>query len=148
MSDLKSQLADLLSIETGKVFKAKLPLGSDKEHFIIIVVVSEDRNYCGYFYVTSKVANAKRIGSNDPESILILNSTDWPILTLESCIQCNKKHLYQTSKSDLIRLCREGNLKIISEQVPSNIKEKILEASNKSKTFTSKDIKNFFKKNN
>lgn len=145
MNDLKAQLADLLPIETGKVFKTKLPAGSEKSHFIIIVIVSGDGNCCSYFYIASKVENAKRVAKNDPESILILNSTDWPILTIESCIQCNKKHLCQTSKSELIKLCKEENFEIIAEQVPQNIKEKILKVSANSKTFTDKDVKDFFK---
>jgi len=126
--------SNLLSIERWSAFKGKYPPGSDVDHRIIIVY-----KYGGtikYFYVTSKVEKARMRAKYDMGSFVDkISSCDWEALTEESCVQCDKSHMYETCEDDLRRAYESGNLEILGK-VPQDIRKRIISAVCASKSFT------------
>ncbi|MDR2693402.1 MAG: hypothetical protein LBB74_04210 [Chitinispirillales bacterium] len=124
---------EMMSVKKWHVFKAKLPPRSDSEHRIIVVY--KHLNNVKYFYVTSKIENAYKMAKYDINSIVRLNVSDWDALTKESCIQCNKRHLYQTDEESFKQACASGEYERLGE-VPEKIKNAIIHAIRMSKSFT------------
>ncbi|MDR0306101.1 MAG: hypothetical protein LBI42_04595 [Chitinispirillales bacterium] len=131
--------SDLLSIEKWKAFKGKYPPNSTIDHRIIIIYKND--GIVKYFYVTSKVENARRIAKYDIGSLVDgLNNNDWNVLTVESCIQCNKKHLYDICENELRRAYENGGIEVLGE-VPEKIKSAIIFAVCASESFTDTEKK-------
>ena len=125
---------NLLSIEKWRAFKGKYPPGSDVEHRIIIVYKHD--GIVKYFYVTSKVEKARMRAKYDIGSLVDkINSNHWDALTEESCIQCNKNHLYDTCEDDLRQAYKNGEIEVLGA-VPEAIKKAIISAVCASKSFT------------
>ena len=126
--------SNLIPISKWSAFKGNFPPNSPKLHNIIIIYHSVD--IVCYFYVTSQIDNAKRVATYDIKSIAEIGSNDWNELTKDSCVQCNKMHLYETTEQE-IRDAYEREEIIALGHVPEIVKNKIIEATNNSKTFTS-----------
>jgi len=125
---------NLLGIEKWKAFKGKYPPGSNVEHRIIIVY-KHDGNL-KYFYVTSKVETARNLAMHDKGSLVDkIDGSDWDALDKESCIQCDKKHLRNTSEDELRKAYKEGGIKVLGE-IPEKIKKLIISAVCASITFS------------
>lgn len=132
---------DLLSIEKWKAFKGKYPPGSNVEHRIIIVYKHD--GILKYFYVTSKVEIARKVAKYDKGSLVDkINSGDWYALDRESCIQCDKKHLHDTTEDDLRKAYKEGGIQVLGE-IPEGIRRLIISAVCASRTFSDIEKKTY-----
>lgn len=129
--------SSLIPLDKWKVYKGKLPPGSDTPHRIIIVTNIEELSY---FYVTSKVEKAKRIWKNDISSIVELDTREWSCLTEPSCIKCTKKEMRTISISDFKKMYDDGNLELLGD-LPDNIKTKIISAICNSLTYSPQEKK-------
>jgi len=126
--------SNLLNIERWKAFKGKYPPSSNVEHKIIIVYKHDGD--LKYFYVTSKVEKARKFAMRDKGSLVDkLDNRDWNVLDKESCIQCDKNHLHNTSEEDLRKAYEEGGIEVLGE-IPEKIKKSIISAVCASITFS------------
>jgi hypothetical protein len=126
---------ELVTIEKWRAFKGKYPSGSDIEHRIIIVYRDENEKKLHYFYVTSKVKEARKKARDDIGSFVCINSSDWPVLTKESCIQCNEKHKDTVDEGEFMQDYAAGKIEILGE-VPEVVKKAIIRAVCASISFT------------
>ena len=124
----------MLQIEKWKAFKGKYPPSSDKEHRIIIVYKYE--NTVRYFYVTSQIEKAKKQNKYDIGSLVTgINNINWSDLTEESCIQCNKKHICETTEIEIKNAYENGEISVLGE-IPESVRREIINAVCASKSFT------------
>jgi hypothetical protein len=123
----------MIPVEKWYAFKAKLPQGSTSEHRVIIV--HKHMSVIKYFYVTSQVENVIKLAKYDTESIVKLNADDWDVLTKESCIRCDKRHLYEISEDCFRQSCSNGEIERLGK-IPEKIKNSIIYAVCMSKSFT------------
>jgi len=133
--------SNMLPLKKWYAFKAKLPSGSENEHRIIIIYKHEA--VIKYFYVTSQVEKIEKVAITrkyDVESIVKLNPVEWDVLTKESCIQCNKKHLYEINESDFKRAYTNGEFEYLGE-IPEKVKAAIIHAICMSISFTENEKK-------
>jgi len=123
----------LFEIEKWKAFKGSYPLGSDVGHRIIIVC--KHGGTLSYLYVTSQVKKARILARDDIKSLVQIDSTDWDVLTKESCIQCNKDNLSQISEAEFRKDYVAGKVEVLGE-IPEKVKKSIISAICSSKSFT------------
>ena len=125
--------SDLIPINKWKAFKGNFPPDSPMPHSIIIIYHSAEVIH--YFYVTSQIDKVKEIARYDIGSIAEINPNDWNELTKDSCVQCNKGHLHQTTEQRIKEEYDKGEVKYLG-LVPEIVKDKIINATRLSKTFT------------
>lgn len=112
----------LVPLERWKAYRALLPLGSTKEHRIIIMSNVDDLEF---FYITTKVKKAKIRTKNDAASLVELSKSDWPeCLTDDCCIQCGAAGLEHVEREKVKELYESGKFSLLGD-VPENIKTKI-----------------------
>ncbi len=130
-------------IKQGFTFMAKLPEGSDRNHYCIIINKKVTKHTTiFYFFMTSQGEKVKLRMRNDKKAFVSLNSTDYKPLTKPTFIQCDKGHIFSLDYSTLINGLESGNY-TKEENVDSSIITKILSAVNLSKTYTFEEKKNF-----
>ncbi len=129
--------SSLIPLDRWKVYKGKLPPGSDTPHRIIIVTNVETLSY---LYVTSKVEKAKRIWRHDLGSIVEMCPEEWDCLTEPSCIKCTKKEMRKITVNDFKRMYDNGDMELLGN-LPENIKTKIISAICNSLTYSPQEKK-------
>jgi len=119
--------SDKIPVEKWYVFKGKLPPNQKYNHYIVIVYKRE--SCIRYFYVTSKVEKAHTIlmMKDDLGALVELDTSDWEILTKDSCIQCDLDHLVECYESDIRQGYEDGTF-TYHGKVPENIRIKIIQA--------------------
>ncbi len=126
----------MVPVDKWVAFNAPLP--KDQHRIIIIKKIFDEVQY---FYVTSKVDNAKRVLHYDSGSIAEFEKCDWDSLTADkSCVQCDKRHLYTIKSDTFERMYNDGKLEYIGE-VPDIVKTRITSAICSSKSFTETEKK-------
>jgi hypothetical protein len=82
------------------------------------------------------VDEARKRARNDKGSLVDkISNKDWEALTKESCIQCDKTHLEETSEDELRLAYEKEALKPLGE-VPEGIRRSIISAICASKSFS------------
>jgi hypothetical protein len=127
---------DSIPFSKWTIYKMPLPPNPPTQHFIIIIANIE--NSIHYLYVTSKIDKAKKVSKNDLLSLVEVTKTDWGKLDRDSCIQCNKSHIYEIQKEELRNIYDKEKIEYI-EKLPENVKDKIIQAISKSKTLNGKE---------
>jgi len=130
--------SNMVSVKKWHAFKAKLPHGQSNEHRIIIIY--KHLTVIKYFYVTSQVEKVIKLARDDKASIVKLTTTDWNALTKESCVQCNKHHLYEISEGDFKQIYENGEMEYLGE-IPEKVKSAIIYAICMSRLFTEDEKK-------
>jgi len=123
---------EMIPVKKWYAFKAKLPPGSGNKHRVIVVY--KYMNTVKYLYVTSQIEQARKLAQHDKGSIVRLMPSDWDALTKESCIQCDKRHLYEISEREFRQVCASEGYEYYGE-IPQKIKDSIIYAICMSKTF-------------
>lgn len=123
--------ASLLEIKAWKAYKGQFP-EINGEHRIILVYQDGDIFY--RFCVTSQIDKAKLRTKYDKGSLVEIKPDEWDALTTNSCIECSKNNFKPISKSILVQMYQNGELKVLGE-VPETIKTKIIHAICASKTY-------------
>ncbi|MBQ8630544.1 MAG: hypothetical protein IJ479_02370 [Alphaproteobacteria bacterium] len=129
--------SSLIPLDRWKVYKGKLPPGSDKKHRIIIMTNADNLNY---LYVTTKVEKAKRIWRDDLASIVEVEPEDWDCITEPSCVKCTKKEMCSITESEFKDMYTQGELELLGD-LPDNIKTKIISAICSSLTYSPQEKK-------
>jgi len=127
---------EMIPIKKWYAYKAKLPIGSDNKHRIIVVY--KYLNVIRYFYVTSQVEKVRKKTRDDIMSIVELDSSDWEVLTKKSCIQCNENNLHEISEDEFKQFYENGEMEYLGE-VPEKVRSAITNAICMSSTFTEKE---------
>jgi hypothetical protein len=128
-------------IKRGFTFKALLPDGSSKQHYCIIINKKVTKNTTVYyFYMTSQKEKVIRIMRYDKGALVSINNRDYSILTKETFIQCDKRHLRTIEYDTLIEGLSSGLFQKVDD-VSNSIIDKILSAINSSKTYSEEDKK-------
>jgi len=128
--------SEMIPLKKWYAFKGKLPLGSGNEHRIIIIYRQDE--IVKYFYVTSKIDNVYKRAKYNKEAIADLDILDWDALSVKSCVQCDKKHLYECDEITLKNMYANGLLEYLGK-IPEIVKTKIVRAICASKSFTEND---------
>jgi len=125
------------SVKRWAAFKGKYPPGSDKEHIIIIVCIEGE--IAKYLFVTSQVEKARKIMKKDIGALVDkIDGNHWGELTKESCIQCNKAHLHETSVASIKQAHKTNKIKYLGE-VPEGIRKSIISAVCASSSFDAEE---------
>lgn len=123
----------MIPLDRWKVYKEPLPIGSDKEHRLIIIVNAETMEY---LYITSKVEKVKLRARYDTTSVVELSTKDWPEeLTKDCCIHCGKGGMQKIEKQQIKELYNNGKFKIIGT-LPEAIQTKVKSSIRSSITFS------------
>ncbi len=133
--------ADKIPLRKWVAYFANLPPDSPVGHRIIIIYKTEDVIH--YFYVTSKEEKVKERYAFDPKGFIVIKQTEWKeTLKKESYIQCGRQHLKQIKILDFQKMYEKALAEFIGT-VPKNIENKIVEAIEKSKTYTPAEKKKY-----
>lgn len=125
------------SVKRWAAFKGKYPPGSKKDHIIIIACIEGE--IAKYLFVTSQVEKARKIMSRDIGALVDkIDGSHWSELTKESCIQCNKAHLHETSTANIKQAHKINEIKYLGE-VPENIRKSIISAICVSNSFNEEE---------
>jgi hypothetical protein len=141
--------ADSVPFEKWYAFKGEFPPGSSVSHRIIIVY--KQANCTKYFYVTSYESKEEkekinRVNRDDIKSVADFVKSEWKdvnnkdILSKDSCVQCNKRHIHAADVSCLKEQYANGKIEYLGV-VPRNIQEKIIYATCLSDSFTQTEKK-------
>jgi len=122
-----------VSIRRWYSYRAKLPIGSEVEHRVIIVYICQPN--IRYVYATSKFETACKVARYDPASVVTLNPSDWNDLTKKSYIICSDSYLKEMSYDDFRSSYANGEYTYIGE-IPEKVKNSIISAICMSDTFT------------
>jgi hypothetical protein len=134
--------AELIPLFKWVAYKnVALPQNSPSFHTIIIVYRASSK--IKYLYVTSQVEKAEMRCRNDKSALVKIQKSEWAeALTKDvSCIQCGKKYLNCVDIDEFKELYEENEangMNYIGE-IPENIKQKIKNAVNASKTYNAKE---------
>jgi len=129
-----------VSVKRWYAYRAKLPMGSEVEHRVIVVYICQP--ILKYFHVTSKSETKYRNKNYDPRSIVTLNPTDWNDLTKVSYIRCSDSYLKEISYDDFRASYARGEYTYIGE-IPEKVKNSIISAICMSDTFTDDEKKEY-----
>jgi hypothetical protein len=124
---------EIIPIRKWCAYRAKLPPGSNNKHRIIIIY--KHLTEIKYFYVTSQVEKVRKKTRDDISSVVELNSSDWDVLTKDSCIQCNDANVYEINEDEFKHLYKSGEMDYLGE-IPEKVKNAIISAICMSCTFT------------
>jgi hypothetical protein len=106
----------------------------------MIIIVYRASSKIKYFHVTSQVERAEVRCRDDKSALVKIQKSEWAeALTKDvSCIQCGKKYLNCVDIDEFQKLYEENGMDYIGE-IPENIKQKIKNAINVSKTYNAKE---------
>jgi len=140
--------SDKIHINKWSVWKGPLPC-KGKQCIHIIIIIFKEPSLLKYLYVTSKTKTVKKKYKNDKQAVVKLSESDWKeVLKTDSYIQCGKDDLFEIETEEFRKLYDNENEAVRVKPlgvVPEDIKNRIIKAIRKSKTYSEREKETYTK---